>query len=89
MDESTIRATVLRVLGDVAPDVDLDTVDPSVDLREDLELDSMDILNIAIGLAEATGVEVPESDYPKIVTVNGAVAYIESARTTAPNDPTG
>lgn len=76
MDEPTIRRTVLRVLGEVAPETDLDGVDPAVDLREDLELDSMDILNLAIGLYQATGVEVPERDYPKIVSIDGAVAYL-------------
>ena len=76
MDESTIRTTVLKVLGEVAPEADLDTVDYSADLRDDLELDSMDILNLAIGLAEATGVEVPERDYPRIVTIDGAVSYL-------------
>lgn len=76
MDVATIRATVLRVLGEVAPEADAAGVDPAADLREDLELDSMDILNLAIGLYQATGVEVPERDYPQIVTIDGAVGYL-------------
>jgi len=79
MDEPTLRATVLRVLGEVAPEVDLATVEPGEDLREQLDLDSMDILNLAIGLFKATGVEVPERDYPRIVTVDGAVDYLTHA----------
>ena len=79
MDETTIRATVLRVLGEVAPEVDLAGVDPGVDLRDQLDLDSMDILNLAIGLFQATGVEVPERDYARIVTVDGCVAYLATA----------
>lgn len=79
MDETTIRATVLRVLGEVAPEVELGTVDPAEDLRDQLDLDSMDILNLAIGLFQATGVEVPERDYARIVTVDGCVAYLAAA----------
>ncbi|MCR6493232.1 acyl carrier protein [Cellulomonas sp. P24] len=79
MDETTIRSTVLRVLGEVAPEVELGTVDPAEDLRDQLDLDSMDILNLAIGLFQATGVEVPERDYARIVTVDGCVAYLAAA----------
>ena len=79
MDEPTLRATVLRVLGEVAPEVDLATVEPSEDLREQLDLDSMDVLNLAIGLFKATGIEVPERDYPRIVTIDGAVDYLAHA----------
>ena len=78
MNDETIRATVLRVLGEVAPEVDLETVDPGEDLREQLDLDSMDVLNLAIGLFKATGVEVPESDYARIVTVDACVDYLAS-----------
>jgi acyl carrier protein len=76
MSDQTIEGIVLRVLGEVAPEVDTSSVDPAEDLRDQLDLDSMDILNMAIGLFEATGVEVPEIDYPKIVTVSGAVDYL-------------
>lgn len=76
MDEQALRESVLRVLGQVAPEVDLGSVDPAVNLREQLDLDSMDILNLAVGLFQATAVEVPERDYPRIVTIDGAVAYL-------------
>ncbi len=76
MDEHALRETVLRVLGEVAPEVDLASVDPAEDLRDQLELDSMDILNLAIGLFQATGIEVPEGDYGRIVTVDGCVGYL-------------
>lgn len=83
MDETMIRETVLRLVGQVAPEVDLGAVDPGQDLREQLDLDSMDILNLAIGLFQATGVEVPERDYGRIVTVDGAVEYL-TGRMAAP-----
>ncbi|WP_372593064.1 acyl carrier protein [Actinotalea sp.] len=76
MDDGRLRETVLRVLGEVAPEVDVSDVDPGEDLREQFDLDSMDILNLAIGLFQATGVEIPEKDYRQIVTVDGCVDYL-------------
>ena len=81
MDERVLHETVLRVLGEVAPEVDLTSVDPAEDLRDQLDLDSMDILNLAIGLFQATGIEVPERDYGRIVTVDGCVSYLTQAMT--------
>ena len=81
MDEHVLHETVLRVLGEVAPEVDLTSVDPAEDLRDQLDLDSMDILNLAIGLFQATGIEVPERDYGRIVTVDGCVSYLTQAMT--------
>ena len=79
MDSRVLHETVLRVLGEVAPEVDLTSVDPTEDLRDQLDLDSMDILNLAIGLFQATGIEVPERDYGRIVTVDGCVGYLTQA----------
>lgn len=76
MDDDELRRTVLTVLGQVAPEVDLAAVDPAVDLREQLDLDSMDVLDLAVGLFQATGVDVPEQDYPHLVTVDGGVRYL-------------
>lgn len=81
MDSRALHETVLRVLGEVAPEVDLTSVDPAEDLRDQLDLDSMDILNLAIGLFQATGIEVPERDYGRIVTVDGCVSYLTQAMT--------
>ena len=80
MSDDTDRDTVLRVLAEVAPEADLTALDPAQDVREALDLDSMDILNLAVGLYQATGVDVPERDYPRIVTVDGAVAYLAEHR---------
>jgi acyl carrier protein len=72
---------VLRVLGDIAPEADLDTLRGDVPLREQLDLDSMDLLNVAVGLHTALGIEIPEADYPKVSTLDACVAYLESRRT--------
>lgn len=76
MTKDEIRATVLRVLGDIAPEADLGALKPDVDLREQLDLDSMDILNFVVGLHAALGVEIPEADYPKFATLDGGVEYL-------------
>jgi acyl carrier protein len=71
-----LRGIVLRVIGEVAPDADLEHLAPDEDLRRQLDIDSMDVLNFVIGLHEATGAEIPERDYPKLITVSGAVDYL-------------
>jgi len=76
MTEEQIHEVIVRVLRDVAPEIDLTGVAPDADLREELGLDSMDILNLAIGLQEQTGIDVPERDYPQIVTVAGCTSYL-------------
>jgi acyl carrier protein len=76
-----IRDAVLSILGGIAPEVDLASVRPDADLREDLDIDCMDYLRFVVGLHDRLGVDVPESDYPRIRTLAGAVAYLADRRT--------
>jgi acyl carrier protein len=76
MTRADVRATVARVLGDVAPEVDAASLAPDVAFRDQLDLDSMDILNFVLGLHTALGIEIPEADYPKIMTLDGCVDYL-------------
>lgn len=76
MTPTDIRETVFRVLGAIAPEVEPDEVKPDQSLREQLDLDSMDFLNFAIGLHKELHVEIPEADYPKLGTLNGCIAYL-------------
>jgi len=71
-----IRATALRVLGEIAPEADLASLKPDVSFRDQLDIDSMDFLNFVIALHEALHVEIPEADYPKLTTLNDCVAYV-------------
>lgn len=80
MTEAEIKTTVLHVLGEIAPEADLTHLDPDAGLRDQLDLDSMDILNVMIGLHEALHVDIPETDYPKLATLKGAVAYLAQRR---------
>lgn len=75
MTEAEVRDLVGEVLADIAPDADLSTVSEEEDLREALDLDSMDFLNFVIALHERSGVEIPEADYPKLFTMKGILAY--------------
>ena len=70
------RTAVLQSLGRIAPEVDMETLLPNVEFRDQLDIDSFDFLNYIIALCEATGAEIPESDYPKLGTLDGAVAYL-------------
>jgi acyl carrier protein len=79
MTENEIRETVLRVLGGIAPEADPATLKPDVSFRDQLDIDSMDFLNFAIGLHEELGVEIPEADYPKLQTLDGCVEYLALA----------
>jgi acyl carrier protein len=76
MSDDEIKALVLKEIRKIAPEAELDQIDPDTDLREQIDLDSMDILNLAIAIHERTGVDIPEADYPKMVTLGGAVAYL-------------
>jgi acyl carrier protein len=71
---------VLGVLGEIAPEADLATLKGDVPFREQLDLDSMDLLNVAVGLHAALGVEIPEADYPKLATLDGCVTYLDARR---------
>lgn len=78
MSKTDIRKIVQEELGNIAPEVDLATVDPAADLREAIDIDSIDFLNLLTALHRRIGIEVPEIDYPKLVTLSGMVAYLEA-----------
>ena len=76
MKEADIRQLAAKVLAGIAPEADLATVNDSEDLREALDLDSMDFLNFVIGLHQGSGRPIPESDYPKLFTLKGCLTYL-------------
>ena len=79
--EQDLRALVISVLCQIAPDVDPAAIDPDIELAEQLDIDSMDFLNIVVEINTRTGIEIPERDYPKLATLNGAVSYLARAQT--------
>lgn len=70
------RAVVLAAIAKIAPDVDITTLPGDVDFREEAELDSMDFIGVLTAVQEAIGVEVPEIDYPSIITVDAFADYL-------------
>ncbi len=64
------------VLRQIAPEADLDDVEPDEGIREALDLDSIDFLNFVIGIHDRTGIEIPERDYPELASVAGCVSYL-------------
>ena len=76
MSDTDIRKVVEEELNNIAPEVDMATVDPAADLREAIDIDSMDFLNFITAIHHRLGIDIPEIDYPKLVTLDGAVAYL-------------
>ena len=76
MNELGARELLQQVLAEVAPDVDPAELAPDADLRAAADLDSMDFLALLEGLSEQTGLDLPESDYEQLTTVDGIVGYL-------------
>jgi acyl carrier protein len=75
-----IREAVFRILGQIAPEADLSQIKPDLRIRDQLDIDSMDLLNFVIGLHKELKVEIPETDYPKLGTLDGCVDYLAARR---------
>ncbi len=76
MTDPEIRAAVLDIIQDVAGLDELPDIDGDKALRDQLELDSMDFLDIVMELRKRHKIEVPEPDYPKLATLNSTIGYI-------------
>lgn len=76
MKEPEIRVAVLRCLEAAVPGADVTSLDPSLDVREQLDMDSMDLLRFARSLHDRLHVEIPEVDNVRLTTVDSAVAYL-------------
>jgi acyl carrier protein len=80
MTKDQIKETVLRVLGQIAPEADLSQIKPDLRIRDQLDIDSMDLLNWVIGLHKELNVDIPEADYPKLSTLDGCIDYLAARR---------
>ena len=76
MSPAEIRAVIKDELARIAPEVEFESLDPTADLREAVDIDSMDFLNFVTALHLRLGVEIPEADNPRLVTLEGAVDYL-------------
>ncbi len=78
MNAVEIRKLVHEELNNIAPEVDIATVDPKADLREAIDIDSMDFLNFITAVHHRLDLPIPEEDYAKLITIEGAVTYIDA-----------
>jgi acyl carrier protein len=83
MTREQLKSHVLAALAEVAPDAELAGLDPSGDLREQFDIDSMDVLNLMVAIHARTGIDVPERDYAKLMTLDAAVEYLTARSTGA------
>lgn len=78
MTDADIRKAILEELTQIAPDIAPSDVGDADHLQDDLDLDSMDFLNLVSALHKRLGVDIPETDYPKIATLGLAMAYLKT-----------
>ena len=78
MNSETIDSRVIRALREIAPEIEDEELSSDVPLRDQVDLDSMDWLNFLVRLQAVFGVDIPESDYATLVTVEDIVEYIAS-----------
>jgi acyl carrier protein len=76
MTEAEARSLIEDVISAIAPEAAFATLGGQEDLREALDLDSMDFMNFVVGLHERTGADIPETDYPRLHTLDGVIAYL-------------
>lgn len=75
-DPAAVRAAVIECVLTIAPEADFATVRPDRPLRDQLDIDSFDFLNLLIAIRARLGVEVPEADYAQVATLDTMVAYL-------------
>ena len=76
MTDTDARTMICDILRGIAPETDPESLADDEDMREALDLDSMDFMNFVVALHERTGLDIPEADYPKLRTLAGATAYL-------------
>ena len=76
MTENEVQRIVLDIIHEIAPDEDLSDLKPDLRLREQLDLDSMDFLDIVMELRKRYQIEVPEEEYMELATLQGCVNYL-------------
>jgi acyl carrier protein len=81
MTRDDIHKTLIDALASVAPEADFEALKPERPLRDQLDIDSFDFLNVILRVHEKLGVDIPEADYAKLATLSGALDYLETRLT--------
>lgn len=77
MTRDEIKNVILEIIEDIDEDADFDSLDPAEPLRDQLDLDSMDFLDIVMELRKRYKLQIPEEEYPELSTLNSCVNYLE------------
>ncbi len=77
MKTAEIDVILREALRQIAPDMDIMTIDREADLREELDIDSMDFLNLVTALSKQLQIDMPEKDYPNMMTYNTMMTYLD------------
>ncbi len=78
MNRIELEKIIKTAIVDIAPDAEPADLEPDDDMRDELDLDSMDFLNIIIAVSNKAGVNIPESDYAQVLTLETMCGYVES-----------
>ena len=81
MNRDEIRDQLLHILSDIAPDCDPAQIRPTGDLREQLDLDSLDFQRYVVRIHEQWNVEIPDRAYQRFTTLQGAIDFLAEAKT--------
>lgn len=84
MNHDDLAACVRRILHDIAPEADVERINPRLSFRDQLDMDSVDYLNFILAIEAETGARIPDRDYPKLSTLGSCVAYLELTFDRAP-----
>ena len=84
MNQTEAKNLIIDVLAGIAPEADFDALSGNAQLRDELDLDSMDFLNFVLAVHDCLGIEIPEADYSRLSTLDGAVAYLAARLDHAP-----
>ncbi|MFL2847679.1 MAG: acyl carrier protein [Coraliomargaritaceae bacterium] len=76
MTEEQVKQIVIDIINEIAPDEDTSNLKTEVNLRDQMDLDSMDFLDIVMELRKQHGIEVPEEDYPKLASLDSCADYL-------------
>jgi acyl carrier protein len=76
MNDEQIKQAIIAIIAEIAPDEDTGDIDPAIRLRDQMDLDSMDFLDIVMELRKKYGVHVPDTDYQELATLDSCVNYL-------------
>jgi len=77
MTRGEIKNVILEIIADIDEDADMADLNPDEPLRDQLDLDSMDFLDIVMELRKRYKLQIPEADYPELATLTSCINYLE------------